>query len=370
MKAPIAAPEFIARDPKAVERDMVALFEQLTGRTLHPGQPERVFIGVMAYRESLLRMRIQHVGEQSLVAFAHGVSLDFLGEIVGTPRLPATAAVATLRFTLSSVQTVPITVPAGTRVQTTDGRATFATDQALSIPAGATAATVGATATVAGSIGNAYAAGTVSQILDPVAFVAGAANTAATDGGAEIEDDERYRGRIPQAPQQFSVAGSVEAYRFHALSVSSAITAVAVSNPLMGVVRLHVLASTGLPSPELLAQVAAAASADRVRPLSDTVEVVAPTEVPYQITATIRPLRGADPAAVMAGARDAAEVYAARLRAGLGRDIVPSQIVAALGAVPGVYDVTLTSPAARVLTEGEWANCTLITLTQGAAADG
>jgi phage-related baseplate assembly protein len=366
MRAPITPPSFIDRDPERVERDMVALFEQITGRPLHPAQPERLFISVMAYLESQLRMQIQHVGEQSLVAFAQGVMLDFHGEIVGTPRLPATAAVTTLRFTLSAVQALPITIPASTRVQTTDGRVTFTTDEALTIAAGAASATVGATATVEGVIGNGYAAGAVSQILDPVAFVASAANTAITDRGAEIEDDERYRERIRQAPERFSVAGSREAYEFHAKSVSSAIADVAVTNPLMGVVRLHVLASTGLPSAALLAQVSAAVSADRVRPLSDTVEVIAPVEVAYQITATVRPLQGSDAAAVMEAARQAAEAYAADRRARLGQDVVPSQIVAALS-VPGAYEVILTAPAYREVEPSEWANCTLITLTQGAA---
>lgn len=365
----IQPPSFVERDPAKVEREMVQLFEQLTGRTLHPAQPERIFISVMAYRETLLRQQIQDVGEQALLAFARAPMLDFLGEIVGTERLPAQAATVPIQFTLGAVRGEVVTVPAGTRVQTADGRVVFATGTALEIPAGALAGSVQATASVPGVLGNGYAAGEVSQILDPVAFVSAAANTATTSGGTEIEDDERYRDRIRQAPEQFSSAGSVGAYRFHALSADPAVAHVEITNPSAGVVRIHVLSTSGLPSAALIAEVQAAVSAETVRPLTDTVEVVAPTEVPFAITATIYPRAGEDAAAVLAAAQGAAEAYAAERRAGLGRDIVPAQIIAALY-VPGVYDVALAAPGPRAVLPSEWADCTSITLTLGGAVDG
>lgn len=371
MSAPFAPPELIERDPAVIEGEMVALFEQMTGRTLHPAQPERLFISLMAYRETLVRMQIQDVALQNTVAFARAPMLDFLGELVGTERLPATPAVATLRFTLAAKQAAAVTVPAGTRVQSADGRATFATRTALVIPAGADSGTVGAQSTAAGSAGNGYAAGTVAAILDPIPFVASAANVHLTDGGADVEDDERYRERVRRAPETFSVAGSVEAYRFHALSVSSAITAVAVTNPLMGVVKLHVLTDTGAPSAELLDRVLAAVSSDRVRPLSDTVVVDGPVEVPYAIEATVRVLTAADSQATLDAARAAALAYAADRRAGLGRDVVPSQLVAALS-VPGVYDVKLQQPGVDPVPvpPSGWANCTGVIIHNGGKADG
>ena len=39
-----------------------------------------------------------------MLAFAEGVFLDILGMLVGTERLPASAAVTTVRFTLSAPQ--------------------------------------------------------------------------------------------------------------------------------------------------------------------------------------------------------------------------------------------------------------------------
>jgi phage-related baseplate assembly protein len=365
----VPVPQFVARDPEVIAREMVAAYEASTGRVLHPAQVERLLIDVMAYRETLVRIAIQEASLQNLVAFAGFPMLDYLGELVGTTRLPAQAAVTTLRFTLSAPQLVPIVIPAGTRVQTPDAAAVFSTRAELVIAAAAPFGDVPASAELAGVAANGLLAGAVSELLVPRAFVASVANTTATDGGADVEDDDRYRERIRQAPESFSTAGSAGAYRFHALTASSAVTDVAVTNPLMGVVRLYVLATTGLPSAALLAQVQLAVSGDRVRPLSDTVEVVAPIEVPYQITATVRPLMGVDVPALLASVRRAAEAYAAERRSSLGRDIVPSQIVAALS-VPGTYSVVLASPAERVLGPEEWANCTLITINQGASAYG
>jgi phage-related baseplate assembly protein len=120
--------------------------------------------------------------------------------------------------------------------------------------------------------------------------------------------------------------------------------------------------SAGVANSALLAKVAAVLNADMVRPLTDTVSVLAVTEVDYQIAATVTLYSDADPTATMTAAGIAAQELALDLAAKIQRDIVPSQIIAALS-VAGVYDVTLTSPVLTTLTAGQWANCTMISLT-------
>jgi phage-related baseplate assembly protein len=92
------------------------------------------------------------------------------------------------------------------------------------------------------------------------------------------------------------------------------------------------------------------------------VNVLAVTEVDYQITATVTLYSDADPTATIAAAALAVEELAIELAAKIQRDIVPSQIIAALS-VAGVYGVTLTSPIQTPLSPGQWANCTTISLT-------
>lgn len=372
MTAPLATPlppEFIPRDPVAITAELVELFQTLTGRVLQPAQVERVLVDVVAYRETLLRLAIQDAAEQSLVAFARGEHLDRLGELVGVTRLAAAAARITLQFTLSGAQLVDVVIPAGTIARSADGSVRFATLELLIISAGALSGQVSAAALTVGAGANGFLAGTIAQLEAPIAGVAAVTNTGVSMGGADVEPDDRYRDRIRQAPQQYSVAGSAGAYRYFALSVSSTIVDVAVSSSAMGLVRVCVLVATGAPGSPLLTQVYNALSADRVRPLSDTVLVVAAAAVTYAITATIRPRSGVDPVAMMAAAQSAAQVLAADRASRLGRDVLPSQVVAALS-VAGVYDVTLTAPAAAVVVGTEqFAQCTGVTLTLGTTGD-
>ena len=362
---PADEPVFVDRDPAAITAELVALFEERTGRPLQPAQVERLIVDVIAYRETLLRTALQLAATQNLVAFARGTALDRLGELVGAARLPAGAARTTLRFTLTAAQPRIVVVPAGTTVDSVDFTCTVATDAALVIPAGALDGDVTATAVAAGPDANGYAAGTLTQLGAPIAWVGGVGNLSVTAGGTDAEDDERFRDRVRQAPTQYSVAGSAGAYRYHALSVSGSIVDVAVTSRATGLVRICVLTADGVPSDALLGDVASALSADRVRPLTDTVQVIPPAVVAYEIVATLRPLAGVDLVGLLVAGQTAAEAYAADRAAQLGRDVVPSQIVAALS-VPGVYDVVLAAPAYLPVADEAFARCTRIVLDLGA----
>ncbi|MEX2155125.1 MAG: baseplate J/gp47 family protein [Gemmatimonadaceae bacterium] len=365
-----AMPSFIERDPAVIRAALIEQLEASLGRTLQPAQIETILAETLAYMETLVRIAIQDAATQNLVAFSRAPALDYLGDNIGVLRIQAKSASCTIRFTLVAVQGANVVVPAGTRVQTPNGAVTFETDEELVILAGQAFGDTIAHATVAGVIGNGVIIGQVKVILDPVALVASAANTDATAGGAEIETDDAFRERIRQAPNQFSVAGSIGAYRFHTLAVSSLITDVSVTSPTPGTVRIYFLTSTGLPSAGLIADVLAALTDEKVRPLTDTVEVQAPTEELYQIEAVVRPLVGADGPTVLADAIAATNAYKDERAAGIGRDIVPSALIAAL-TVAGVYDVGLILPAALIeVSDSERARCTDVDITLGPSGGG
>jgi phage-related baseplate assembly protein len=220
----------------------------------------------------------------------------------------------------------------------------------------------------------------VNVQLSPSALIASATNTATTAGGSAPETDDHLRTRIQAAPNQFSVAGPVGAYRFFAISADPSIIDAQIVSPAPGVVNAYVLTgpvsvqpaaapnSAGVAGALLLAKVGAALNADNVRPLTDTVNALAVTEIDYQITGTVTLYSDADPTATMAAASAAAQELALELAAKIQRDIVPSQIIAALS-VAGVYGVTLTAPALTTLSAGQWANCTAITLTVAFATE-
>jgi phage-related baseplate assembly protein len=362
-------------DPTSIFNDMIASFQSSAGRTLYPAQVERLLIDLYAYRESLVRNAIQYAAMQCLVAFSSYPMLDYLGQLVGVTRLPAQGAECTLQFTLAQTSVNPFTIPAGTLIGTQDGQFVFATNDNLVILANSTTGTVFATCTTTGATANNYAIGQVSVQLTPNSLISAVTNTTVTSGGGSIETDAHLRARIQAAPNQFSVAGPVGAYRFWALSADPSIMDVSVISPVPGTVNVYVLIgpvtqpavspnTAGVASSALLQEVFNIVNADSIRPLTDTVAALAVTEVDYTIVGTVTLYSDADPTTTMAAANAAAQQLAQNLAQRIQRDIVPEEIIAAIGSVPGVYRVTLSSPSYTQLTPGQWANCTAITLTE------
>jgi phage-related baseplate assembly protein len=327
-----------------------------------------------------VRDAIQYAAQQNLLAFASFPMLDYLGQLLSVTRLASQPALTTLQFTLVNALTVPFTIAADTLVGTNDGQFVFATSAGIVIAAGATTASVAATATAPGAAANGYLAGQVSVQLNPNALIASVTNTSTTTGGSAPETDDHLRTRIQAAPNQFSVAGPIGAYRFFAIGADPSIIDAQVVSPAPGSVNVYLLTgpivsqpapapnSVGVANSALLAKVAAVLSADTVRPLTDTVSVLAVTEVDFQVTATITLYSDADPTATVTAATAAVQELALELAAKIQRDIVPSQIIAALS-VAGVYGVALTSPTLTPLTSGQWANCTMISLTTAFSAE-
>lgn len=359
-------PVFVEIDPAANEADLIARYEGKTGKTLYPAQVERLFIDQVAYAQTRLQLAIQSAGEQLLVRYAKAPILDYLGELVATPRLLAVPARCPLQFRLPTAVQQPLLIPAGTRVSTQDAKLSFLTDQDTLIPPGQTQTSVTATCLTAGVLGNGWAVGQISSIANPPAAGLIATNTSVTADGAEDEDDDRYRERIILAPEAFSNAGSRGAYRYHALAVHQSIIDVAVHGPDEGQPDGHValfpLTNTGLPSVDLLQRVKSQVSGEKVRPLCDTVHTYTPTEVTYEIKARITFYDSASREGAMKMAQAAAQAYAVERRAGLGRDLVQEQLTALLQ-VNGVYRADVEFPSAvRELQGHEWANCTSIQL--------
>src|SRR5260370_20097308 len=347
-------------DPNNILADMIAEFESASGRILQPGQVERVLLNVYACRESLVRNAIQFAAEQNLLAFASFPMIVYRGQLLSVSRLGSQPAVTTIEFTLTSALTVPFLIAAGTLIGTNDGHFAFATSARITIPAGVTTASVAATATAPGAAANGYLPGQVNVQLSPSALIASAVNTVTTAGGSAPETDDHLRTRIQAAPNQFSVAGPVGAYRFFAISADPSIIDAQIVSPAPGIVNAYVLTGpvsvqpaaapnlAGVAGALLLAKVRMALNADNVRPLTDTVNALAVSEICYQITAPGTLYPDADPTATMAAASAAAQELALELAAKIQRDIVPSQIIAALS-VAGLCGVTLSAPALTTL---------------------
>jgi phage-related baseplate assembly protein len=372
----LAEPSFVDRDAEAITRDMVAMYESLTGRTLYPAQAERLMVNVIAYRDKLMREAIQDAAKLNLVRYSRGVILDMLGENIGVARLDAAPAECTLRFMFDPVPMVGTILPAGTEVATNSANGTplvFATATDVLVPAAATEITARGVCTVVGAVGNGFVAGQVARLYSsqpPGLTVHTVANTNTTSAGADVEDDDHLRKRIVLAPEQFSNCGSVEAYKFFALGANAGISDVAITSPEPGLVHIHPLMVDGLPGAPVLAQVLAACNGETRRPLCDTVAAVAPVVRPLALQIELTLYTGADATTALAAAQKAATAYVQRIQARMGVDVVPSQIAADLD-VYGVYRVNVIAPAAvMVLAPNEWPQVTALTVSVVGDAEG
>ncbi|MBX9793466.1 MAG: baseplate J/gp47 family protein [Burkholderiaceae bacterium] len=366
-------PEFVKIDPAAIEADLVARYETKSGKVLYPAQIESLFIDQVAYAATRSLAAIQNAGEQLLVRFSSGAILDYLGELVGTTRLLTQSARCSIQFSLTEVAALPLLIPAGTQVTSQDGRLIFTTDAGTTIEAGQNQVQTYATCLMAGGVGNGWAAGQISGMPSPPFTGLSASNVTVSADGADAETDDRYRERIILAPEAYTTAGSRGSYRYHALSVHQTIIDVAVHGPadgqLDGHLAVYPLTTSGLPTADMLTQVLSYLSGEKRRPLCDTVHVLAPTEMAFTIQASLTFYATSDRVGAMALAQAAAESWAADLRAGLGRDIVPEQLTAVLQVV-GVYRAAVALPVLTSVQGHQWANCSAIVLTDVGVVDG
>ncbi|MBS1776292.1 MAG: baseplate J/gp47 family protein [Bacteroidetes bacterium] len=361
--------QFISTDAQQIIKDMVADYEAMTGRVLQPAQVERLLINAFAYREYLLRSQINEAARMNLVSFSRAPFLDYLGELVGVRRLLASPAVCTLRLTLVAGHG-SLVIPLGTRIQTIDGAAVFALDKDTLVAPSDITVDVAATCLTSGKVGSNYAPGAVAVILDPQPYLLTAINIDETSGGADAETDDELRERIKLAPQSFSVAGSIGAYKYFARSANAGIIDVSVTSPIPGQVNIYPLMENGqLPNAQVLQEVYDACNAEKVRPLTDTVIVQAPTPVSYQIDVTLTLLTGAVAGDVTAAVLASLQAYADSRKQRCGLDIVRDKIVQRC-MLDNVYDITVNHPTATISVDfNEVAICSGITISVGGYSD-
>lgn len=378
--ASILPPEFIPNDPTTIVNEFVAEIEAALEKTLQPAQVERLHASAIAYREVLIRSAINEAARLNLVRFSRGPILDYLGEFVGVIRLPESRAQTKIRFTLLDGHGA-LVIPAGIRVQSTDGQQIFITKESTSVAPADAFVDITCEALTAGAGANNYAVDTISQLLDPLAAVVSVTNTVASTGGAAAETDEAMKERIFIAPTQFSTAGSYGAYEFHARSANPIIVDVEVigpesSNPIApppGTVKIFPLIEGAEVTPQLiLDQVFAACDKRTVRPLTDTVLVIAPTVIEYELEVELTLLTTAIQTQSEQQVAAALSAFTIERKGKLGLDITEDQLTAiCMIDGLGVYSVDFPSITGDIIVlENEVAVCTSITVTTVATVNG
>ena len=178
------------------------------------------------------------------------------------------------------------------------------------------------------------------------------------------ESDEDLRRRIQLSPEGLSTAGPTGAYEFFARSADPAVKDVAASSPSGGQVTVVVLSSVGngIPSDALIEKVTAALSAERVRPVCDTVTVAKAAVTAYDVTAELEMDDPPDQELVRAESEARVRRHVDQAHR-LDRGVSLSGLYAALH-VGGVRNVLLTAPAADIAAEaGKAPYCENLTVT-------
>lgn len=362
-------PNFIERDAQKITQEWIALYEERTGKTLQAGQIDRIWLDIGVYRENLLRIKIQETAKQNLLNFATYPVLDYLGELVGVTRVPATFAQTSVRFSLSEPLDFDLQIAQNTEIESKDGKYSFLTNDPAAIKRGSLFVDVDCTCNIAGADANGYLRGDINNLITPIPYVQDCINTAESYGGADDEDDEQLRLRIKQAPEQFSNAGTEGAYIYHTKSAHPDIIDVAIFSSSPGLVDIYPLLKSGNPSDEVLKSIHSYVSDNKIRALGDCVTVNSPQRVDFKIKVDLTLFKFADSKSVITQANEALQQYVQSMRVKLGRDIVPTQIVGVLSNIYGVYKVDLISPSFTHLQKFNWANCLDIDIQVKGVAD-
>lgn len=224
--------QFVNNDTAALQADMIALYEQMTGLTVHPASPEKLFIAWVSAALVQAYAMMNFVGNQNIPSRADGENLDALGELFYAIERPeATSAVCTERFTISEAQNFDIAIPAGTRVTDASRSLFWETTAEIVIPAGHTTAAVTVRCQTAGVSGNGYVAGQLNTIVDVFQYYSSCTNLTTSDGGSDAATDEEYYALLKASQDAYSTAGPVGAYAYHARRISTEIADVKVVRP-------------------------------------------------------------------------------------------------------------------------------------------
>ena len=347
--------QFISTDTNALVSALVSGYEKITGVSVQPASPEKLFIQWVA--DIIIQERVQnnYTGNQNIPSRASGENLDALGELFYVTERPAAQpAVCSQRFHISQAQAAAILIPAGTRVTDASGALVWETVEDVYVGIGDTCADVQVRCQTPGVAGNGYAAGQLNTIIDLFDYYDHCENTTASDGGADEASDGEYYELMRASMDAYSTAGPQGGYIYHAKRVSTKIADVAANSPTPGTVDLYVLMDDGtIAQPEIKNAVLAACSADTVRPLTDLVSVKDPETVAYDIAFTyyIPAESPLSPADIEAAVDAAVKQYVAWQCGRLGRDINPSYLIGLLMQT-GIKRVDLTAPAFTVLRDG------------------
>ena len=319
--------------------------------------PANKILEVAAYREMLLRQRVNEAARGVMIAFATGSDLDHLAAFYPEERLPGAAATFEAFIKLSAILDVEVTIPAGFALIAKNGEIEARLVDTETIGAGYPS-TIAVFEIIKPLGVESNGLRLRWDAITPLPFVVEIEQVGASKGGSNTENDADFRRRIPLALERYSTAGPRGAYEYWALSTDERVKDVCVTSPVPGKVEVYLLSKEGDGTADvtMIARVTTALNDETVRPLTDFVAVYSAKIVPYEVKMNVVLYPGVAGQEPYLEAKKQVEAKARNL-CGIGVDITRSALIAAAH-VEGVKEVVLISPAADLrISKSEAAHC-------------
>ena len=275
---------YVSYDPEAIWRDMVSAYYAAGGETLHPGDEKEILLRAVLQIMTTAFAGIDNALRMDTLRYAVRDYLDVYGEKRNCPRIRAEAATASVSIVMQATGRTG-TIPQGAPL-TEDGEMTYLLNEEIPITGQAQTVEAEIVCSQAGAIGNGLLSGAALQFVTGYDAVTSVTVLEDATGGQDEETDEVYRERIRTNGLATVTTGPAEQYRSAAMAVSSQIVDAAAINGGNGVVNVYLLLSSSTGSDAIIAAVAAALSADNVRPLTDNVSVQLATAKEYTLNVT------------------------------------------------------------------------------------
>ena len=299
--------------------------------------------------------------KQGFLDTATGFWLDRKASEYGLIRKPAIKTEGRVVFSRKVARNTNVSIPSGSIVTTPKDQSGkeyrfFTTEDAI-LPSGQLSVTVPVIAETAGSAFN-VGPWSITLMKTYVAGVDAVSNP--TDWmsivGADEEKDSALRQRCFLAWEELSQGGTARAYVSWALSVPGVKSAF-VDDTLPrgeGTVDIYIMGEAGPPDPALLASVQDVV--DQNRPITADAQVRSPQVVSVNISVSVVPRSGYDILSLEAEIRRRVSVFFGDIEdttltilpLGVGQDVIVSQLIGIIMAVPGMYSVVIHSPSSNI----------------------
>lgn len=353
---------FMLKDFRSIVASMVNVMRSSQRKItdFNVGSVARTLVEAPAIEIDQLYQEMFH-GLKEAIPVATYTSFDF-------EKLPASPATGVLTFYATGGQTETLLVPSGTLAKNETTNKLYQTTRDLLIPVGATQGSVSAVATESGLATN-CGANSILVIIGSISNVTGVSNLTPFTGGRDIESDEERKLRFGAYITTLN-RGTLAAISYGAGTavvrdendlVTERVAFISIIEPyeddpvanLPGFMQVYVHNGTGGTTSALVAEVQKVvdgyydvdgAPVPGWKAAGVKVNCFAAGEVVVPVTAVITLLPGYQSASVIEEATTSIRSYLLGLSC--GKQAIRAEIIERIMAVPGVYNVAVSAPAA------------------------